>query len=149
MTIRAEGIAFIATIAFMVGVAVGLLIGEFPQRRAEAGYPGRMADTTPTFAQSEPTLLGEAVRALIVATLGLLQVFGLNLTPEQSGAILLFYVAVSAVISVIVRSKVTPGGGPPLNAAPPDRGDSFVQVLIGCACIIVIIAGIVWLSQHI
>ena len=49
----------------------------------------------------EPALVLGAVNALIMLAVG----FGLSLTPEQ---VVLINVAVAAVVSVIVRSKVTP-----------------------------------------
>lgn len=133
MEIEPEGVAFVAVIAFMVGVAVGLLIGEFPARHKQAGYPERMADNTPTF-QAEPVAVESALRNLLVAVIGLLQVFGaINWTPEQQGAVLLVFAALSVAASLFVRNKVTPTPSTP----PADRGESLIAVLVVAVAMIV------------
>lgn len=74
-----------------------------------------MADNTPSFAQAEPVILADAIKGLLISVLALLQVFGLDITPEQSGAILLVFVAASVLFTVWTRSKTTP--------TPAVRGD--------------------------
>lgn len=68
-----------------------------------------MHDPQPSFAESEPVALTEGIRVVIIATIALLTAFNAwNPTPEQIGAVLGFYIAISAVLSVIARMKSTP-----------------------------------------
>lgn len=57
----------------------------------------------------EPVALPNAVQGLLLACLGLAQVFGwITLTPEENGAILTLYVAVLGVVTAWQRRKVSP-----------------------------------------
>lgn len=60
----------------------------------------------------EPTLIAGAVRALILAAVA----FGLQLSPEQIGAVML---AVEAVLTLVNRALVTPNAAPRLELAKP------------------------------
>lgn len=95
-----------------------------------------MPDNTPSFAQAEPVVLADAIKGLLIAVLGLLQVFGLDISPEQSGAILLVFVAASVVLTVYTRSKTTPT---PATRAADDRGESLVAILVVCVFLLVIV----------
>ena len=53
---------------------------------------------------SEPTLILGAINTLLALAVG----FGLHVTPAQVG---LINAAVAAVMSVIIRSQVSPAGG--------------------------------------
>jgi uncharacterized protein (DUF697 family) len=57
---------------------------------------------------NEPVAIGAAIIALATAVLGLLSVFGVDITQEQTGAILLVITAVIGFVGALVRSKVTP-----------------------------------------
>lgn len=58
---------------------------------------------------SEPISITEAIRLVIVGVITLLVAFNAwNPTPEQTGAVLGVYAAVSILLSVIARSKSTP-----------------------------------------
>lgn len=59
--------------------------------------------------KDEPVALPNAVQALVLAVLGLGQVFGWwALTSEQNGAILAAAVAVMGIITTWQRGKVSP-----------------------------------------
>ena len=51
--------------------------------------------------QNEPVMIAAAIRAVIVAAIA----FGLDMTPEQMGSLML---AVEAILAVVTRSQVTP-----------------------------------------
>lgn len=57
---------------------------------------------------NEPVTIGGVILGLVTATLALLMAFGLELSQDQVAAILGFTTALIAVITFIVRSKVTP-----------------------------------------
>lgn len=58
---------------------------------------------------SEPVALSEAVRAVLLAVIALLQAFDVwNPTPEQNAAVLGLYIAVSVLLSVFARLRSTP-----------------------------------------
>lgn len=57
---------------------------------------------------NEPVTIGGVILGLVTATLALLMAFGLELSQDQVAAILGFTTALIAVVTFIVRSKVTP-----------------------------------------
>ena len=57
---------------------------------------------------NEPVTIGGVIIGLVTATLALLMAFGLELSQDQVAAILGFTTALIAVITFVVRSKVTP-----------------------------------------
>jgi uncharacterized membrane protein len=68
-----------------------------------------------SFWKNEPAVLIGMVTAIIVAGIGLLTAFGINVSQEQAGAITGLVGALMAlVLSFITRSKVTP-----VNPEPP------------------------------
>lgn len=63
---------------------------------------------------SEIVLVAEGLRALFVATIGLLLAFNqIGWTKEQLGAVMLEYQAISTFLASIVRGAVTPNGKVP------------------------------------
>lgn len=58
--------------------------------------------------KSEPAALTNGIIALVTAALALLVAFGVDVTQEQSAAILGFVAAVVAFAGFFIRSKVTP-----------------------------------------
>lgn len=58
---------------------------------------------------NEPVSITEAVRLVIVATIAFTVSFGWwSPTPEQIGAVLSLYAALSIVLSAVARSRSTP-----------------------------------------
>jgi hypothetical protein len=58
--------------------------------------------------KAEPVGWGGAITALAVATFPLLKACGVNITSEMSAAILAFLGAVIVIVTLMVRSRVTP-----------------------------------------
>lgn len=59
-------------------------------------------------AQNEPVGIGGAVIAVIVAVGPLLTLFGIELSPEALGAINTLAIAVVTLVTLVVRSRVSP-----------------------------------------
>lgn len=78
--------------------------------------------------KSEPAIVG----GLVQAVLGLLLAFGVNLSNEQTGAIL---AVTAAVLALVVRSKVQP-----VSDEPGEDGTSAVNVLLIVVLVLVILA---------
>ena len=57
---------------------------------------------------NEPVSFNGAITALAVAAIPLLRAFGVNVTEDQSSAILAFLAALIVFGTLIVRSRVTP-----------------------------------------
>lgn len=57
---------------------------------------------------NEPVGWGGALTALAVAAIPLLRAFGVDVTEDQSSALLGFLAAVIGIGTLVVRSKVTP-----------------------------------------
>lgn len=58
--------------------------------------------------KNEPVAFWGLLTELVLATFAILLAFGVELSQEQTAAILLGFAAVGAVIVFFVRSKVTP-----------------------------------------
>lgn len=71
--------------------------------------------------KSEPALVSGALQAAI----GLAVVFGVPLSPEQTGAILALS---AALLAFVVRSKVTPTASP--DAGEGGAGDTTLLLLV-------------------
>lgn len=69
----------------------------------------------------EPITVTEAARTLLLAVLAVVQVFDwITLTPEQNGAVLGLFAAVSVMLSVLARQRSTPTTQVALTTAQAD-----------------------------
>lgn len=82
---------------------------------------GPAGTMTPSFLTDEPVAVTEAVRGVILSTLGLLQGFEvIHLSPVQIGLILTEFVAISAVMSAVARARSVPASRVALTIGQAD-----------------------------
>ncbi len=86
--------------------------------------------------QKEPVAWGGAITALAVATFPLLRAFGVNITVEQSDAILSFLAALIVIGTLVIRANVVPLGKAEnvvslaLNTSPDGNTDKQAKELL-------------------
>ena len=65
-----------------------------------------------SFIKDRPVLFWGSLTTFVEALIGLLLVFGLDLTPEQIGAIMLFLAALGTMFVFVMQGLVTPTHNP-------------------------------------